>query len=241
MRTRFGRMRFAVSMLALALPAVGHAQHETYRHLCETGAAVVVHLNPDATGARAARNHEECLREAAALVAGMRTHAHDTDLAELEAFWREADQWHDATVMAAASQLATDASAASPARVFAVRYLLTLLRPSMVYSYTRLIREDSSYWVRDTIKPFDGNDTAAIYLVDGKLVRAGMIDSSEVTIIYSCADEGQSDWPDTYGTPLPTDYVARTQQTLQTIATSPAMPRPVRRAAQCRKGGMRVP
>ncbi|HEX5437304.1 MAG TPA: hypothetical protein VFW98_09090 [Gemmatimonadaceae bacterium] len=234
-------------VLALARPAAAQVQQETYRHRCESGAAIVVHLNPDPTGARVARNHQTCLQEAAALVVDMQAHAHDTDLATLKAFWREADQWRDATIMAAALQLASDPSASSQARVFAVRHLLTLLHPHALYSYARLIRPDSSYWVPDTIPPLPHNDST-LYVLDSasRLTPSDSIypsgpDSTKMTVFFACEGGGGSEGAGTFGTPLPANYVARIEQTLTSLAASSAAPWPVRRAAQCWKGGFRSP
>lgn len=141
---------------------------------------------------------------AKALASGMATYANERDTLALEDFMREADAWRDANIMDAAITLATSSAATPEARVFAVRHLVMLLHPYMLFSYGGLTRKDSTVTTPDLV----------------------------ITTI-GCPATMTSEAPDLVGTPLSANYADRIRVVLSSLANDTRAPAPVRRAASC--------
>lgn len=141
-----------------------------------------------------------------ALAAGIPKLANEADTAKLADFMTAADAWSDAAILAAATQLANNASAKVQARVFAVRHLITHLQPFHVFNYAGLAI---------------GTDTTT--LADGTQQW-----STGCMGVMSSAR-----WGAIPGSPLPANYEAQIRTTLAALAASQSAPAPVRNAARC--------
>ncbi|MHB2032088.1 MAG: hypothetical protein ACYCVE_01785 [Gemmatimonadaceae bacterium] len=196
-------------MLLLAaqpLAAQGQPPDKVDAKACEKAAKIVARGHPAKKESSALLTLNACgAVGSSALASGLLSYANDTDPAVLDAFMGQVDNWRDSTLMAAATQLATNPAASVAARVFAVRHLLILVHPYLRYGYAGLVA---------------GADTT----VDA--------DGTIVTTI-GCAASLSSDAGDRVGTPLPVDYADQIRSTLSGLIASSATPDSVRRAARC--------
>jgi hypothetical protein len=142
-----------------------------------------------------------------AFAAGIAHYRTETNIDALDRFfWFGPDNWRDATILTVVTRLANDRTATPQARVFAVRHLIGLLQPRIVFSYADLTQ---------------GADTTI---------------TADGTTYYSfgCAAQMVSHGGGSLaGAPLPPDAEARIRATLHALAEDPAVPKPVRNAAQC--------
>lgn len=143
-----------------------------------------------------------------AIAAAVGQMATETDISVLKDFMWHVDEWRDESVFRAITELATNDAATTQARVFAVRHLLMLLRPSHVYTYAALTTTKVDTTVVGDVKTWQ--PVACVAQITGE--RRGS---------YS------------QGVPLPTDVEPRIRSTLASLAQSAAVPGPVRNAARC--------
>jgi hypothetical protein len=136
----------------------------------------------------------------AQIVSASRT---ERDAPALENFYDIVDDWRDAQIMDAASEVARDPGATVPARVHAIKHLLRLVYSNSVYTYDRLIAGP----YRATL---DGQH---------RMPRCRVGFASELA--------------DRVGTPLRAEYEATIRRALGTLADDSTAPTPVRNAAAC--------
>ncbi|HEY4130094.1 MAG TPA: hypothetical protein VGM50_05730 [Gemmatimonadaceae bacterium] len=196
--------------LAFALASVARAQalsaHD--RADCERASAIVAKGHPEKTIPSAMQTVGKCGATGGnAIATGLLTYAHDTDPKIPDEYTYQMAAWRDAAVLNAATELATDTSATPVARVFAVRYLIVLIHPYMSYTYEGLTRGE---------------------------VTTRTDDRGEIKTI-GCPAQIGSERGDRVGTPLPSDYAARAQATLEALGNASSAPRVVRNAARCWK------
>jgi hypothetical protein len=196
------------AIIALCIVGSGRpsaAQTETVERDCDKAAKIIEKGHPEKKEEWAYNYITRCGAEGArAVSAGMLTLRQQRDTSVLDAFMWQADNWRDATVMEAATQVATDVGASPEARVFAVRHLIGLLRPQIKFTYGHLTASSDS--------------TQA---------------NGVVVYEMGCRAALGSEGADVSATALPTDYVARIRSTLRGLRSDPATPTPVRNAAAC--------
>lgn len=141
-----------------------------------------------------------------AVAAGVAHFAMETDIPVLQDFMSQVDNWRDESVFRAITQLATNDAASPQARVFAVRHLLMLVRPELLYSYKGLTRKADT-----TVTP--------------ELISWQTVGCTGQVIT---APHGSF-----RGAPLPTDFKDEIRSTLKSLAQSASAPNPVRYAALC--------
>lgn len=185
---------------ALSLPAQGSAQG------CDEAAKIIARGHPTKTQDWAYNAVAGCGAAGGRAVAtGLQRYANETDVAALEDFMAQVDNWRDATVFQAALRLATNSAASPQVRVFAVRHLIVILQPNMLFTYAGLTK---------------GSDTTrtpeAVMWTVG--CPAQMVSHGHGMI---------------RGAPLPTDYETRIRSTLKSLSESSSTPMPVRSAAKC--------
>ena len=141
-----------------------------------------------------------------AYASGLTAYRVEADTLVMAVFMDALDQWRDATIMSAAVSLASDVSAATQARVYAVRHLTRLVNPYLLFLYGDLVRGTSS-----ASEP-----------------------SGEMTeISVGCQAVIGSVYPGSVGEPLLADYRSRIRMTLDAVAADARAPVPVRNAARC--------
>jgi hypothetical protein len=142
-----------------------------------------------------------------AFVAGIAHYTTETDVAALQDFMTQVDNWRDASIFDAVTALATSSAATPQARVFAVRHLILLVQPNFLLTYGGL-----------TSKPDTTVEPGLVMVQQGGGCAAQMISAPHGSI---------------RGSPLPADYEARIRATLASLASSPAVPVAVRYASRC--------
>lgn len=196
-------------VLAIVAPSVLAAQgKDTKSHdkECDKAARIVAKGHPEKKEQDALATLAGCgVAGASAFAAGIAQYTTETDVPTLAAFMDRVDNWRDSTVMEAVVALATNTAASPQARVFAVRYLITRLQPSLFYSYAGL-----------TAGP-----TTTINAEGTTLTTTG------------CRASAISDPGDLSATPLPADYADRVIQTLTLLINASTTPIEVRNAARC--------
>lgn len=205
MRRISGRMWAVVLLGAAVWPLSSLAQDRKSEKECIKAAKVIDKGHPAHKQAEALSTLLGCGRTGAnATSAAIQDSRAELDTLVLRSFYGLVDGWRDAVVMQAALEVARDASAAAPARVFAIRHLLVLLRPSAQFTYDNLVR--------------------SVVIPD---------DTSSARSVTSCASGYASGVVDAHGTPLPSDYAAQLTQALSQIKAAPSGPTSVRNAASC--------
>jgi hypothetical protein len=208
MITRIDSLRMLVAITVVALCVGGDLSAQAGSGVnCDQAAAIVAKGRVPARDDAAFGTLRRCGAVGGrAVAAGVAHFATETDISALQAFMSQADQWRDESVFRAIAKLATNDAASPQARVFAVRHLLTLLRPDLLYSYAGITRKADT-----TVTP----EMTSVQLVG----CAGQI----ITAPHGSFR----------GAPLPTDLKAEIQSTLKSLAQSAATPNPVRYAALC--------
>lgn len=192
-------------MFSLALPARGYAQGEISD--CDRAAKIIETGRPAEADKWVFNHSRRCGdRATKAFAAGIARYASETDVAVLEEFMTQADNWRDASIFNAMMQLATNNAATPQARVFAIRHLIVLLQPTDLYTYAGLTRK------ADTT-------TASGMTVWQPVGCYGQITSAPRGALR--------------GAPLPANYESRIRSTLTSLANSSTTPEPVRYAAIC--------
>lgn len=195
-------------LAALAVPALARAQAgggKSDAKACEKAAQIVEKGHPAKKLGAAFLTLSTCGTMAAdALVTGLSQYTQEGDPLVLEEFMREIDNWRDGRIFDAVTALVTNAGAAAPARVFAVRHLLILTHPFLVYSYAGL-----------TVGEVTTSDADLERTTIG--CRAMMTSESAGQVAY----------------PLPPNYATVIQSTLDSLASSASTPTIVRNAARC--------
>ncbi|HEU4640855.1 MAG TPA: hypothetical protein VFS44_00280 [Gemmatimonadaceae bacterium] len=130
-------------MIATLRPAPAHAQtnaDSTYiRRECRLASRIIATGHPAPHERWAEGFITNCGREGgAAIAAGMRALRTETDIAALSRQTIHAHILRDSSVFAVAMEIAADRGASIPARVFAFRSLLFLLKPDRQVSYRDL-------------------------------------------------------------------------------------------------------
>ena len=205
MRRISGRI-LAVAFLGAALwPLSSEAQDKKREKECDKAAKVIEKGHPAHKQADALNTLLGCGATGAnATSAAIQASRTEQDTVVLRIFYDLVDGWRDAVVMQAALQVARDESAEAPARVFAIRHLLVLLRPSAQFAYGRLAR--------------------SVSIPD---------DTSSARSVTSCASGYASERGELHATPLPVDFAAQVTQALEQIKGAPSVPTTVRNAAGC--------
>ena len=206
MRTVIAGIGLAISLsLAQRLPAQ-HTEPVSSKD-CERAASVVAMGNVSNSNLGAFLTLTGCGTVGAnAFANGIAKLATETDTAKLEIYMTAADNWTDAAILTAATQLATKTSATPQARVYAVRHLITRLQPLSQFTYAGLAM---------------GTDTTT--LADG---------TKRWT--YGCMGSMTSArWGRIPGSSLPAHYDDQIRSTLATLASTTSTPAPVRNAAKC--------
>lgn len=199
--------RYAI-VLTLGTPYLLAAQNTATKDdkACEKAARIVAKGHPAKKEEDAFLALTGCGTTAAnAFATGIGQYIHETDIAALDAFMSQVDNWIDARIMTTATVLATNSAASPQARVFAVRYLLVLVLPYNRFAYTGL-----------TVGEVTTTDA----------------EGSTVTTT-GCWSQMGSERADQVGTRLPADYADRIRQTLAGLAGDASAPSVVRNAARC--------
>lgn len=145
---------------------------------------------------------------ARAVAAGMAFYRTETNVAALEDYMTQVDNWRDQAILNAALELATDAAATVQARVFAVRHLMLLLEPNFLLTYEGLGRKADTTVTRDMVVWQPAGCTAQMV----------------------SAPHGSFK-----GAPLAADYKERIGEAFRSLLNSSTTPAPVRKAANCAK------
>lgn len=196
----------AVALFGVALgPLVVRAQDRKSEKECDKAAKIIDKGHPAHKQTVALTVLLGCgSTGATATAAAIQDSRAEGDTIVLARLYDLVDGWRDAVVMQAAHQVAGNESAVAPARVFAIRHLLVLLRPSAQFAYGRLVR--------------------SVFIPD---------DTSSAQSVTSCASGYASEREGVHGTPLPTDYAAQLTQALAQLKSASAAPASVRNAAAC--------
>jgi hypothetical protein len=202
------RLARCAVVLILGAPSLLAAQNNANKDdkACEQAAKIVAKVHPEKKEESAFLILTGCGASAAnAFATGIAQYTHETDIAALDVFMSQVDNWIDSGIMTTAAALATNSAASPEARVFAVRYLLVLVRPYNRFAYAGLTVGDVS-------------TTDA----EGSIVTT-----------TGCRSQMGSERADQVGTPLPADYADRIRQTLTRLAGDATAPAVVRNAARC--------
>ena len=202
----------AVMMIGLSLvfaqstaAQVTQRSKDDARKACDKAADIIEKGDPKHKEVQALRDLLQCgsggATTTARALADSRT---EQDRMALGDFYAVANQWRDADVMNAAVQVARDATATVPARVFAIRHLLWLLTPGAEFNYEALVA-----------------GTIVVRSVDGERHT------------LPCRHGFSSDNSTVTGTLLPTDFVAQLTSVLNALFADTSVPVPVRNAAEC--------
>lgn len=194
------------SMLIAALLAIfatpGLAQSE---RSCPSAIAIVERGQPNPEERWAYLYLHACgPAGAAAFARGMDASRQHTDVAALDDFSWHARTWRDSTIYASAHRIAGDATASPPARVLAIRYLLSIRKPQHVYLYENLIQG------------IGGTDSQG----------------QPVTLV-GCRVMMGSHGHSSVGVPLPADAAAQIATVFAQIRGDTTAPEIVRKAAEC--------
>ena len=174
---------------------------------CEKAVKIVAKGHPAKKELAAFLTLTSCGTMAAdALVTGLSRYTQETDPLVLEEFMHEIDNWRDRRIFNAVISLATNNAAAAPARVFAVRHLLVLANPILLYSFKGLIVIVGEVTTSDA----DGTTTTTG-------CRAALISDPAGQVAY----------------PLPPNFHTLIQSTLASLAASGSTPTIIRNAARC--------
>jgi hypothetical protein len=141
-----------------------------------------------------------------AFAVGLAHYARESDVAALEDYMTQVDNWRDASIFDAVIDLATNSAASPQARVFAIRHLILLEHPQFVLTYAGLTRKADTTVTRD------------------------MVVRQEVGCVVQMTSAPHGSIK---GSPLPPDYLTRLRATLVSLANSSDVPVPVRYAAGC--------
>ena len=126
------------------------------------------------------------------------------DVASLDDFSWHAKSWLDSTIFATAHRIAGDPTASAPARVFAIRYLLTLRKPQHVYLYENLIQG-----------------------------AAGTDSQGQPVALVGCRGMMGSHGHASVGTPLPSNAASQVSALFAQLRADSTAPEIVRKAAEC--------
>jgi hypothetical protein len=182
---------------------------------CGTAAKIVSSGHLNATQSWAYLTLSYCGAVGAnAFATGLPKYATVSDLAQLSDYMSHVDNWRDASILAAATQLAKNANATVQSRVFAIRHLILLLQPIYGISYAALVSARDSATAPDGSKSWFGGGCPA-----------GVASEPRGTVA---------------GAALPVGWEAQIRTTLSTLANSAAAPKPVRTAASCELPGVQT-
>ena len=143
---------------------------------------------------------------ARALATGMAYYRAETNVAALEDYMTQVDNWRDQTIFESALALANNDAATVQARVFAVRHLMLLLEPQLLLTYDGLVRKADTTETRDMV----------VWQRVG--CTAQMVSAPHGSL---------------KGAPLPADYKARIADTFRSLFGDSKAPAPLRNAANC--------
>jgi hypothetical protein len=173
---------------------------------CESDAAIVAHGHLAKKDFRALLRLSVCTAIGGnAVASGFASYAHDTNVSAVDEYTYLMNAWRDSAVFQTAISLAIDTSASHVARVFAVRYLISLIKPNQAYTYAGLTTGDAVTLGRD----------------GAEATKTG------------CAAQARTEKGDLVSTPLPRDFESRVRATLAAITNATSTPRVVRNAAHC--------
>ena len=174
---------------------------------CDSAATIVAAGHPSEANAWSYSAIRSCRNVGGvAFATGLVRYKTETDIAALEAFMSQLDNWTDAYVFDAVVGLATDTTATAQARVFAVRHLMYVLQPILLYTYAGLTRKADTTQTPDMMTWQEVGCTGNLISAPHGAIR---------------------------GVPLPVDYQQRIRATLSSLATSSTTPIVVRYAAKC--------
>lgn len=213
MRILQGVAMFTV-LLAVAIPrsAIAQDRRETDHEgeddkSCEKAAKIVSKGHSEKKYEWALGYTSVCGKLGAdALVAAIPQQMNVTDTLALESFFSTVDNWRDGAVMAAALELAGNPSASVQARVFSVRYLVTLVDKNVKFLYGDI----------------SASPTTSTSTIDGATIFS-----------RPCLAAHVSDWSAITATQLPASYVSIIKAAMANIASASSTPVPVRNAAAC--------
>lgn len=141
------RILFAYSLF---LPAVAWAQQPQSPNECRSAAERVAKAPHRSDTVRAFARLQYCGTVGRdALVAGMREVARTRDRGRTVHFMSNLDQWRDAVIAEEAMRIAGDASSSVSARVYAIRHLISVIRPQYFITYDVLVAEADSVLTGD--------------------------------------------------------------------------------------------
>lgn len=197
--------RLKIGLLYILAPlAVLEAQELTT--MCHSPGEVVATARVDASTASSFALNERCGATGGnAIARGLESLRSEKDTLVLSRFMAYADVWRDARVMHTAMEIAESDSSSVPARIFAIRHLLTILNPHRRYQYAGMVR---------------GIDSSS---------------STPDLVIYrpSCRPAYVSEARQVNGENLPADHAARIRAILQRLRADTTVPNPIRNAALC--------
>jgi hypothetical protein len=206
MMTRTTLWGALVSSLALS-PVLTRGLSGQGVSICEKAAAIIAKGHTSEADDWAFSALRPCgAAGARAFVAGIAHYRTETDVAALEDFMTQVDNWRDASIFDAVTALATDSAATPQARVFAVRHLILLVQPNFLLTYAGLTRKADTTVTPDLVT----------WQEVGCVIQ--MISAPHGSI---------------RGSPLPADYETRLRETLASLVSSPSVPLAVRYAAGC--------
>ena len=215
-------MRYIVCLASAAAtflgPASAHGQQD-WRHRreqeCRKASLIVEKGRPEKKEAWAWELLPSCGADGArtfALV--LRNSRSATDTLLLEQVIGRLDGWQDASLAAAASEIAGDESASVEARVYAVKFLLGTLRPGAMYTYGRL--------------------AAGLQVMKDE--------AGDLEFTSQCSASGFATHRNREGgTPLPGDHVPTVWSLLTGLAKDERVPPAVRNAAECVHASVAAP
>lgn len=197
----------ALTPFALALPIHGITGQSAATPGCDSAATVVSNGQPRSMPEWALGTLTRCGRGGAkALAVGMSHYGADTDVATLDDYMTQVDNWRDEAVFEAAMKIATNPMASAQARVFAVRHLILLVQPNLLLTYAGMT------------KKADTTETPTMVIWQETGCVAQMISPPRGELA---------------GSPLPADFETRVRSALATLARAPETPEVVRRASRC--------
>jgi hypothetical protein len=195
-------------MCAIASTALGQTSSSAAPSAseCESDAAIVAHGHLAKKDLRALLRLSACTAiGATAVAAGFASYSHDTNVSAVDEYTYLMNAWRDSAVFQTATSIAIDTSASHVARVFAVRYLISLIKPNQTYTYAGLTTGDAVTLGRD----------------GAEATKTG------------CAAQVVTEKADLVTTPLPRDFQSRVRATLTAVVNAPSTPRVVRNATRC--------
>jgi hypothetical protein len=193
--------------IVAALSATASAAHAQTAKECDQAAKVISTGRVNANQQSVYVTITRCGAVGAnAFATGIPKNASETDTVRLDEYMGAADNWRDASIYNAATQLANQSTATVQARVFAIRHLIGLLQRNTRFSYGAMVA------TADTTLP---NGTRRVSMG----CQGYMISEPSGTVV---------------GAPLPSGVETQIRSTLASLAAGHlSAPKQVRAAAAC--------